>query len=175
MEGRLEEILSVFKHDRGALISVLQRVQEEFGYLPEAALAEIARSLRLPASQVFSVATFYAHFYLNRRGDRLVKICQGTACHVRGAREVLETTQRRLGIKAGETTKDYKYSLERVACVGSCALAPVVVIDDDIHIQVTPKKMAELLDSGDEGTNPQKKASGPSREPGTGIDDGTNR
>lgn len=175
MEGRLEEILSVFKHDKGALISVLQRVQEEFGYLPEAALAEIARSLRLPPSQVFSVATFYAHFYLNKRGDRLVRVCQGTACHVRGAREVLETTQRRLGIKAGETTKDYKYSLERVACVGSCALAPVVVIDDDIHIQVTPKKMADLLDSDEGGGNRRTETAGPSKKPDTGINDGTNR
>ncbi len=147
-EGRLEEILSVFQHQKGALISVLQRVQEEFGYLPEEALSEIARSLKVPLSQVFSVATFYAHFYLNRRGEHLVKVCQGTACHVRGAREVLETTERCLGIKAGETTKDYQYSLERVACVGSCALAPVVVIDDDIHIQVTPKKMSALLNEG---------------------------
>ena len=144
-EGRLEEILSVYKQKKGALISVLQRIQEEFGYLPEEALSEVARSLRVPLSQVFSVATFYAHFYLHRRGDHLVKVCQGTACHVRGAREVLETTERKLGIKAGETTGDYKFSLERVACVGSCALAPVVVIDDDIHIQVTPKKMASLL------------------------------
>jgi len=150
-EGRLEEILSVYKYKKGALISVLQRIQEEFGYLPEEALSEVGRALRLPLSQVFSVATFYAHFYLHRRGDHLVKVCQGTACHVRGAREVLETTERKLGIHAGETTPDYRYSLERVACVGSCALAPVVVIDDDIHIQVTPKKMAALLGENDGG------------------------
>ena len=153
MKDTLEEILSVYKHKKGALISVLQRVQEEFGYLPEEALSEIGHALKLPLSQVFSVATFYAHFYLNKRGDHLVKICQGTACHVRGAREILETTERCLGIKAGETTSDYEYSLERVACVGSCALAPVVVIDDDIHIQMTPKKMAGLLSESDDEEN----------------------
>jgi len=148
-EARLRKVLSVFKGKRGALISVLQRVQEEFGYLPEEALAEIARFLRVPESQVFSVATSYAHFYLNRRGDHLVRVCLGTACHIRGAREVLETTEHCLGIKTGETTEDYKYSLERVACMGSCALAPIIVVDDDVHVQVTPKRVSELLGGDD--------------------------
>jgi NADH-quinone oxidoreductase subunit E len=143
--GRLQNILSVFEGKRGALITMFQRVQEEFGYLPEEALAEIARFLKIPESEVFSVATFYAHFYLNRRGNHLVRVCLGTACHVRGAREVLETTEHHLGVKTGETTEDYEYSLERVACMGSCALAPIIVIDDDIHIQVTPEKVSQLL------------------------------
>jgi NADH-quinone oxidoreductase subunit E len=132
-------------------------VQEEYGYLPEEALFEVAEFLKIPPSQVFSVATFYAHFYLTRRGDRLVRVCQGTACHVRGARDILETAQHRLGIKTGETTKDYRYSLERVACVGSCANAPIVLIDDDVHAKTTPKKVNRLLtDKGD--TNKGKKA-----------------
>jgi NADH-quinone oxidoreductase subunit E len=137
-EARLKKILSVFRGKRGALIPILQRVQEEYGYLPEEALAQIAASLKLPPSQVFSVATFYAHFYLARRGDHLVRVCQGTACHVRGARDILETAQHLLGIKTGQTTEDYKYSLERVACVGSCAMAPVVMIDSDVHPKVSP-------------------------------------
>jgi NADH-quinone oxidoreductase subunit E len=144
-EARLKKILSVFEGKKGALIPVLQRVQEEFGYLPEEALAQIAESLKLPPSRVFSVATFYAHFYLTRRGDHLVRICQGTACHVRGARDILETAQHRLGIKTGQTTEDYKYSLQRVACVGSCALAPLMVVDDTLYPQVTTKKVIEIL------------------------------
>jgi len=150
-EARLNKILLVFEGKRGALISILQRVQEEFGYLPEETLKEIATFLKLPRSQVFSVATFYAQFYLTRRGDHLVKVCQGTACHVRGARDVLETAQHCLGIKSGQTTGDYKYSLERVACVGSCALAPIMAVDDTIHVQVTSGKVAEILGKSKDG------------------------
>lgn len=132
---------------------MLQRVQEEYGYLPQEALAEIAGFLRMPPSHVFSVATFYAHFYLTRRGDHLVRVCQGTACHVRGARDILETAQHRLGIKTGQTTKDYKYSLERVACLGSCALAPIIVVDDTVYPQVTTKKVVEILTNDKDGAD----------------------
>ena len=144
-EARLNKILSVFEGKKGELISILQRVQEEFGYLPEETLKEIATFLKLPRSQVFSVATFYAHFYLTRRGDHLVRVCQGTACHVRGASDILETAQHCLGIKTGQTTADYNYSLERVACLGSCALAPLMVVDDTLHPQITMTKVVELL------------------------------
>jgi NADH-quinone oxidoreductase subunit E len=150
-EARLNKILSVFEGKKGALISILQRVQEEFGYLPEEALKEIATFLKLPRSEVFSVATFYAHFYLTRRGDHLVRVCQGTACHVRGARDILETAQRRLGINTGETTEDYKYSLERVACLGSCALAPIMVVDNVIYPNVTTKETIEILTEDEDG------------------------
>ena len=144
-EARLDKILSVFDGRKGALISILQRVQEEFGYLPEEALKEIAAFLKVPRSEVFSVATFYAHFYLTRRGDHLVRVCQGTACHVRGASDVLETAQHCLGIRTGQTTADYSYSLERVACLGSCALAPLMVVDDTLHPQITMTKVVEIL------------------------------
>lgn len=153
VEVRLREILSVFEQKKSALISMLQRVQEEYGYLPQEALAEIAGFLRMPPSHVFSVATFYAHFYLTRRGDHLVRVCQGTACHVRGARDILETAQHRLGIKTGQTTKDYKYSLERVACLGSCALAPIIVVDDTVYPQVTTKKVVEILTNDKDGAD----------------------
>jgi len=142
---RLNKILAVFEGERGGLISILQRVQEEFGYLPEAALSLIADFLKLPLSQVFSVATFYDHFYLTRRGDHLVSVCQGTACHVLGARDILETAENCLGIKKGQTTPDYKYSLERVACLGSCALAPVVLVDDEVHSKMTARKVKRIL------------------------------
>ncbi|MBW1742661.1 MAG: NADH-quinone oxidoreductase subunit NuoE [Deltaproteobacteria bacterium] len=144
-EARLKKILSVFEGKKGGLIPMLQRVQEEFGYLPEEALAEIAEFLHVPVSQVFSVATFYAHFYLTRRGDRLVRVCQGTACHIRGGQDVLETAQHCLGIKTGETTADYKYSLERVACLGSCALAPLMVVDDTLYPKITTGKVVKAL------------------------------
>ncbi len=152
-EARLKKILSVFEGKKGGLISILQRVQEEFGYLPENALNEIAWFLKVPPSQVFSVATFYAHFYLTRRGDHLVRVCQGTACHVRGAWNILETAQYRLGIKTGQTTEDYKYSLERVACLGSCALAPSVVVDDTVYPRVTMKKTIEILNNNKDDAN----------------------
>ena len=149
-DRRLLKILSAYKGKEGALISILQRVQEEYGYLPHEAMEEIAGFLKLPVSQVFSVATFYAHFYLTRRGDHLVRVCQGTACHIRGARDILETAQHCLGIKTGDTTKDYKYSLERVACLGSCALAPLMVIDNTVYPQVTTKELTKVLPSSDE-------------------------
>ena len=161
-EARLKKILSVFEGKKGGLIPMLQRVQDEFGYLPEEALAQIAESMKLPPSQVFSVATFYAHFYLTRRGDHLVRICQGTACHVRGAPDILETAQHRLGIKTGQTTEDFKYSLQRVACVGSCALAPIMVVDDRIYPQITTKEVAEILaddEGGEKETNIKPKKS----------------
>jgi NADH:ubiquinone oxidoreductase subunit E len=150
-EARLKKILSVFEGKKGGLIPILQRVQDEFGYLPEEALAQIAESMQVPPSQVFSVATFYAHFYLTRRGDHLVRVCQGTACHVRGAPDILETAQHRLGIKTGQTTEDFKYSLQRVACVGSCALAPIMVVDDTIYPKVTTKEVIAIL-TDDEGS-----------------------
>lgn len=151
MEERLNKILSLFEGKRGALVSILQRVQEEFGYLPEETLKEVATFLKLPRSQVFSVATFYAHFYLTRRGDHLVRVCQGTACYVRGARDILETAQHCLGIKTGQTTEDYGYSLERVACVGSCALAPIMAVDDTLYVQVTTREVAQILANNEDG------------------------
>jgi NADH-quinone oxidoreductase subunit E len=142
---RLNKILAIFEGEKGGLISILQRIQEEFGYLPEDALSSIADFLKLPLSQVFSVATFYDHFYLTRRGDHLVSVCQGTACHVLGARDILETAENCLGIKKGQTTPDYKFSLERVACIGSCALAPVVLVNDEVHSKMTARKVKKLL------------------------------
>ncbi len=142
---KLNKILLVFEGKKGSLISILQRVQEEFGYLPEEALSSIADFLSLPPSQVFSVATFYKHFFLSRRGDHIISICQGTACHVCGARDLLAVAEKILGIKTGQTTPDYKYSLERVGCLGSCALAPAVLIDDEVYSKMTPDRLKELL------------------------------
>jgi NADH-quinone oxidoreductase subunit E len=130
---------------RDSLISVLQDVQSEFRYLPEGALRRVASRLRLPLIQVFGVATFFRAFSLRPRGKHLVTVCLGTACHVRGAQKVVEEAERQLGVKAGETTSDMKYTLETVNCLGACALGPILVLDSVYHGQMNPGKVKEVL------------------------------
>ena len=145
MQEQLAQILAPHRGQRGALVPVLQQVQEELGYLPEEAITEIAHFLRLSESEVYGVATFYAQFRFERQGRHTIKVCQGTACHVRGGQRVLEAMEQELGIKSGETTVDYEFSLERVACFGSCALAPVLVIDKTVHGRISAAKAREVL------------------------------
>lgn len=130
---------------RSKLIPLLQKAQAKQGYLSQEALREIARFTRLPESKVYGVATFYAQFKLTRQGQHSVKVCQGTACHVKGAPRLLRTVEAELGIQSGETTQDFQFSLERVACFGSCALAPVIVMDERVYAKMTPQKAKELL------------------------------
>lgn len=145
IKEQLGNILSQYEGKTDDLIPILQEAQERFGYLPEEAMQGIAKFLRLPESNVFGVATFYAQFKLTPTGKRTVKICRGTACHVRGGARILHEVERQLGIKSGETTDDLEYSLETIACFGSCALAPVVVIDKTVYGRMTTKKVAEIL------------------------------
>ena len=142
---KLNKIIQPFLGKRDPLIAVLQEIQLAFGYLPKKALEEISIRFRIPAARVFGVATFYAHFYLERRGDHVVRVCQGTACHIRGAGSIMESTESHLGIKTGETTDDYGFTLERVACLGSCALAPIMMVNDDMHVKIKRKKVAGIL------------------------------
>ena len=142
---RLSPILAPYRGQRGALIPVLQRVQEELGYLPEEAISEIAFFLGVSESEVYGVASFYAQFRFIRQGEHTIKVCQGTACHVRGGRRILETVERELSLQPGETTEDYKFSLERVACFGSCALAPVMVVDKTVYSRMTTAKARQVL------------------------------
>lgn len=130
---------------RDSLISILQDVQSEYHYLPEEALRRIAERLNLPPIQVYSVATFFKAFSLKPRGKHLVRVCLGTACHVRGASSVLDELARHLGIEPGETTKDMKFTLETVNCLGACALGPIVVIDGEYFGQMTPGKVKGFL------------------------------
>jgi NADH-quinone oxidoreductase subunit E len=116
-----------------SVIPALQRAQEAYGYLPRSVLAQIANELRVPWAQVYGVATFYAQFHVTPRGKHTILLCRGTACHVAGAGGILEALERRLGIKEGETTPDQSFTLETVACLGACALAPVMVVDGDYH------------------------------------------
>ena len=129
----------------GLLIPVLQGFQKRFGYLPEQAILEIGRQLQVPVSEIYGVITFYTQFRLVPAAKNVIKVCEGTACHVRGGAQILETVERELGVKAGETTEDFEYTVERVACIGACALAPTMVINEDVHGPLTPKEARELL------------------------------
>jgi NADH-quinone oxidoreductase subunit E len=142
---RVLPLLAPYEGERGALIPILQKVQAELGYLPEEAIAEIARFLRVSESEVYGVASFYAQFRFQRQGEHTIKVCQGTACHVRGGQRILEAVERELGIQSEGTTEDYKFSLERVACFGCCALAPVMVVDKTVYGRVTIAKAKQVL------------------------------
>jgi NADH-quinone oxidoreductase subunit E len=142
---QLDDILSHYQGDASELIPILQAAQERFGYLSEEVMAGIARFLKLAPSAIYGVGTFYAQFKLNPTGKRIIKVCRGTACHVRGADRILQEIERKLGIRPGETTSDLEYSLETIACFGSCALAPVMVVDKDVYGRMTPPKAAQIL------------------------------
>jgi len=145
LHERLSTILAPYHGQKGASIAVLQKVQEELGYLPEEAISEIAKFLGLSKNEIYGIASFYALFRFERRGEHTIRVCQGTACHVRGGRRILEAVERELGIQTGQTTSDYKFSLERVACFGSCALAPVMVMDKTVYGRMTTGKARQIL------------------------------
>jgi len=142
---QLDEILSRYSGEKSDLIPVLQEAQESFGYLPEGVMQRIAKFLRLPESTVYGVSTFYAQFKLIPTGKRLVKVCRGTACHVRGGARILREVEKQLGIKPGETSTDLSNSLETIACFGSCALAPVIVVNKDVYGRMTTTKVEQIL------------------------------
>ena len=131
------------KHD--SVIAILQDVQSEYHYLPEHTLRAVASQLGLPLIQLCSVATFFKAFSLKPRGEHTVRVCLGTACHVRGAPAVLDEAKRQLGIEPGNTTPDMRCTLETVNCLGACALGPIVVVDDEYHGQVSPRKVKKVL------------------------------
>lgn len=145
MQERLKKILEPYRGQKGAAIPVLQKVQEELGYLPEESISEVATFLGLTKNEIYGVASFYAQFRFERQGEHVIRVCQGTACHVRGGPLIVDAVSRELGIGSGETTKDFKFSLERIACFGSCALAPVMVVDKTIYGRMTPTKARQIL------------------------------
>jgi len=143
---KVEGILDDATGKRGILIATLQRVQEQVGYLPEDAMNMIAKRLSLSLSNVYGVASFYKHFHFKPRGRNVVKVCTGTACHVRGAKDVLNGMESKLGIKEGETTADLSVTLETVGCVGCCALAPVVTVnDEELYGELTPQMVDDII------------------------------
>ena len=145
VQDKLEEIFSRYQGDKHELIPILQDTQATFRYLPAAAMKEISRFLQVPESTIYGVSTFYAQFKLTPLGRRIVRVCRGTACHVRGASKVLSEIEKQLGVTAGETTEDLEYTLETVACIGACALAPTMTIDNETYGKMTTKKVSEVL------------------------------
>ena len=145
IKKRTAEILSSYDGDRAKLIPILQDIQASLGYLPRDAIREIARSMRITEIEVYGVATFYNQFRLNPPGKHPIKVCMGTACHMKGGKIILEAWERELDIKVGDTTPDREFSLERVACVGCCALAPVSLADEVVYGNVSPTKVEGIL------------------------------
>jgi NADH-quinone oxidoreductase subunit E len=143
--AKTKQIVKKHGGDKSAMIAVLQAIQETFNYLPKQALKTAAKAMNVPFSRVYEAATFYTAFSLNPRGENVVKVCLGTACHVRGAAALEDKFERTLGIKPGETTSDKKFSLETVNCVGACALGPLVVINTEYHGQMTMNKVDKLI------------------------------
>ena len=142
---KVAAIVEKYGGNRDSLVSILQDIQAEYRYLPEDALRAVASQLDLPLIQVCGVATFFKAFSLKPRGEHIVSVCLGTACHVRGAPAVLDEVKRQLVIEAGETTEDMRFSLETVNCLGACALGPIVVLDDKYHGQMSPIKVKKVL------------------------------
>jgi NADH-quinone oxidoreductase subunit E len=142
---KLPDIFARHSQKPESLIMILQDIQKEYRYLPCEALQETAKTLGVPLSKVFSVATFYNAFSLNPKGKKIVRICIGTACHIRGASLIQDQIENALQIKAGQTTPDMEFSIEVVACVGACAMAPVVIVNDKYHGSVKPNAAKRLL------------------------------
>jgi len=145
-DSSLSELRREFKGERGDLIPVLQRVQDIQGYLRPEAIRSVSRWLKISENEIFGVATFYAQFRFHPPGRHHLRVCLGTACHVRGGEQILITAQQRLGVGTGETTPDGEYDLDRVACLGCCALAPVVAVDEKVHSQMSVLKIQKILD-----------------------------
>jgi len=146
VEGKVKAIIEPWKGKKGGLIPILQGVQHEFGFLQEDAMEIISRELRIPTAEVYGVATFYAQFHLKPRGRHIIRICRGTACHVRGSLKILERVKEILKIEENGTTEDLRFTLEPVACLGACGLAPVVMINDVTYGRLTPDGIKPILD-----------------------------
>lgn len=142
---KLDEIIVKYQHENGPLIPVLQEAQEVYGFLPAHVLRHISKVMRTPLAKIYGVVTFYSQFRLAPVGRNLINVCLGTACHVRGGAKVLESIEKELSIKDGETTEDGRYTLEIVACIGACGLAPVISINNEVHGKLAPEDMKNIL------------------------------
>jgi len=146
MYNQAQGVITQFTRDRSNLIPILQKVQEAERFISEEAFAEISRHLSISENDIYSVASFYSQFRFHRPGDHTIKVCLGTACHVIGGERIAESVERELGIKPGQMTDDFRFSMERVACFGCCALAPVMVIDEEVYSRMTPVKVKKVLE-----------------------------
>jgi len=143
--ARIDEMIAEYSRQRWPLIPLLQNIQNEFGFIPPQSIPMIAKNLRLFPSQVQGVISFYAQLYTEPRGRRVVRVCRGTACHVRGGKTILKLVKQNLDIEEGQTSPDLEYTLETVACIGVCALAPNLVIGDRVYGRMNPKKIEQLF------------------------------
>ncbi len=143
--GLLEPILLEYRDQKGAVIPILQRAQDIYGYLPEEAMIEIAKKSNISISQLYGIATFYAQFNLEPRGRHIISICDGTACHVRGAPKLVTAVEEKLNLVAGGSDPDYNYTLEIVYCLGSCGLAPIALVNDQVYGNTTPDSLVEKV------------------------------
>ncbi len=146
---KVDEIIGRYPAQQGVLIQLLLDMQGEFKWIPKEAILSISARFQIPISQVYRVASFYKAMSLTPRGKHIVSVCLGTACHVRGGPRIMDKVEESLEIKAGETTQDMKFTLERVNCLGCCAIGPVVVVDSDYYGKVAPAKVKEVLKSYD--------------------------
>lgn len=141
----LNKILDGYKRQKGAVIPILQQIQEAYGYLPKEIMVLTSKKTGIPISQLYGVATFYAQFHLTPRGRHIIRVCDGTACHVRGSEKIIQSIENAFAVGAGKTSADLKYTLEIVYCVGSCGLAPVAVVDDTVHGHAKPEPFVRVL------------------------------
>jgi NADH:ubiquinone oxidoreductase subunit E len=144
---KIDQVIDKFKNRQGVLIPVLKEVQDICGYLPKRVQHRIAQGLQLPASQVYGVVSFYAFFTTIPRGKHVIRVCLGTACYVRGSKQILDNLQRELHVEVGGITRDRQFSLEAVRCLGACGLAPVMVVGSDTYGMITPGKAIEIVSS----------------------------
>jgi NADH:ubiquinone oxidoreductase subunit E len=143
--ARIAQIVEQYRDRKWPLIPILQEIQNDFGYIPPETVEPVARALNMFPSQVQGVITFYEQFYTQPRGKKIVRVCRGTACHVRGGKTILKLAKQHLGIDEGQTTADFEYTLDTVACIGVCAMAPNMVIDKQTYGHLNPKKVGQLL------------------------------
>lgn len=144
-DTKLSEIIERYKNETHAIVAILQDIQEEFNYLPKEALVRVSKELNIPLSRILSVATFFKAFSLVPKGKHAISVCLGTACHVRGGARIMEKIEKELGIKRGESTKDFRFSLDEVRCLGCCGLAPVMMVGKDVHGKLSESKIIPIL------------------------------
>lgn len=142
---KVDEIISRYEKSEESLLAILQDFQREFHYVPEEGMRRLSDMLSVPESRIYAMGTFYKALSLEPRGKHTVKVCTGTACHLKGANQILETIERELGAKRNSTTKDKLFTIESVNCVGACAMAPVAVVDDDYYGHTRPSKIMDVL------------------------------
>ena len=140
------EILEPWRGRKGFLIPVLQSVQHSFGHVPMEAIEAISREMKMPTAEIYGVVTFYAQFHLKPRGRHIIRVCRGTACHVRGSLKLLDKVKEMLKVEENGTTEDLRYTLEPVACLGACGLAPVMMVDEETHGRLVPEKLGRIID-----------------------------